>query len=315
MSSSAMRIGLLLASALLALAPPANGAPLVFNTSQSQFIAGFDNQGFWAGTQGGLSSTVTNYQTGFHFGSTVAQEYRSFFTFNLASLNLAGQAVTAATLRLRRFGMEPENGTSIALGLWDVTTPAATLNNNVGTNAAIFADIGGGTSYGQFIVPFDGNADANSTGGRGIVELVLNANALSDIANAAGGFFSIGGRVTSTGEAENLIFSSSFGGTLSGGDEIQQLVVELGPAPTAPAVVLIAEPAALAAFGAGLAVLVLLLRSPRWRTPAPIRHSSRRTDRATRRRTVSPFHIVWLRRLFHLFQRGGRRTRRRVFHG
>ena len=44
----------------------------------------------------------------------------------------------------------PNEDTSETIAFFDVSTPAATLNNNTGASAAIFADLGSGKNYGTF---------------------------------------------------------------------------------------------------------------------------------------------------------------------
>lgn len=51
-----------------------------------------------------------------------------------------------------RYGPGKGNEPVETYALFDVSTDAATLNQNEGLNAAIFADLGSGTSYGAFDV-------------------------------------------------------------------------------------------------------------------------------------------------------------------
>jgi hypothetical protein len=146
---------------------------------------------------------------------------RDFFTFDLGSLH---GSVTSATLELRR---SDNQSAAPTFSLFDVSTDPATLNNNTGTSAAIYNDLGTGTSYGVFRVP-NGGADD-------VLKFSLNAAGLADIQRHAGGFFSIGGSV--------------LGGYLFGGSSgigVQRLVVTTGSAgsPTP-------EPATLSLFAAG----------------------------------------------------------------
>jgi hypothetical protein len=104
----------------------------------------------------------------------------------LSALNLAGQTVTQATLELVRYGVNTPDA-SETIEFFDVSTPAAILNENNGPSPAIFADLGSGTSYGSFVVNSYTFSDTLT------LSFVLNAAARADIANAAGGFFSIGG--------------------------------------------------------------------------------------------------------------------------
>ena len=113
-------------------------------------------------------------------------DHRSFFSFDLSSIS---EVVLDATLLLTRGTSSSNNEATETLEFFDVSTNAATLNNNTGGNAAIYADLGSGTSYGAFNIAGSGSLTD-------ILSFNLNASALTDI-NAASGFFSIGGIMTS----------------------------------------------------------------------------------------------------------------------
>jgi hypothetical protein len=207
--------------------PPAQAAAIIFNTSDSQFDAGVENQGWWAATFNNTDAN-DNYVTG---GDVVV--HRSFFTFDLSSLDLSSSVVNSATLELARYGYAGDATETVSF--WDVSTDAATLNSNTGTNAAIFNDLGSGIRYGQFVV--GRYTFSNSL----TLSFALNPAALSDITNAAGGFFSIGGALDSmNGTNPQYLFGSSFGVSSS----TQRLIVETTPVP---------EPGTLALIGIGVA--------------------------------------------------------------
>ncbi len=163
------------------------GAALVsFDTNQSQFTPGVSNQGFWANRVLPCCvdvDTNDNYLTGeADFGlSTGLAELRSFFSFDLGAV--AGQ-VNEAKLVIYSGVFGPDSFSEV-LGLFDVATEAQALNFNEGLDAAIFADLGAGVSYGTFRL-------FRSTDSEVDLELQLNAAAIADINAAAGGFFSIG---------------------------------------------------------------------------------------------------------------------------
>ncbi len=219
----------------IALAQPVAAASFTFNTSDSQFTPGFDNQGWWSATALN-TNTNTSYFTGERDDGAIL---RSFFTFDLSSLNLAGQTITAATLEVARYAYD-SNDANETVAFFDVSTDAATLNNNTGSNAAIFNDLGSGKNYGTFVV--------NSYTSSMVLTLsfALNANALADISAAEGQFFSIGGALTSItpagGENESIFSGSSSTG-------IQRLTIQT--VATAP------EPASILLFAPGLAGFVL----------------------------------------------------------
>ena len=177
----------------IGLAPPAAAASLTFNTSDGQFTPGVDNQGWWSATASNVN-TSDNYFTGERDDGAVL---RSFFTFNLASLDLAGQTVVAAALELVRYTYDSTDA-SETIALFDVSTPAATLNNNSGVSAAIFNDLGSGKNYGAF--PVNDYAASSAL----TLTFALNAGALADITAAAGGFFSVGGAFAMRGDTLEL---------------------------------------------------------------------------------------------------------------
>jgi hypothetical protein len=223
---------------LLLAASPLEGATMIFNTSDSQFDPGVDNQGFWGSTFAG-SDASSNYFVGESFQPTPAGAIRrNFFTFDLSSLS---GTVVSATLEAARFNYAGFPGDpSETLGLFDVTTDAATLNNNTGLNATIFADLGSGTSYGTFVVSSYTFSTTET------LTFALNANAIADINAAAGGFFSIGGALLSftPGETSEGVFGQSQDS--SGSASIQRLIVETTAVP---------EPGTLILLGVGLASL------------------------------------------------------------
>jgi hypothetical protein len=197
-----------------------------FNTSDSPFDVGVRNQGWWSETLAATDSSA-NYAVGRNGTGDIL---RNFFTFDLAALS--GFTVSAATLEVRRFIASGDPTLSYKLS--DVSTDAATLNNNTGVSASIFADLGTGTSYGTFLVPTTTGASTD------VLTFVLNAAAIADINAAVGGFFSLGGSLDPLGAGTQQLFA------FSGGTGVQRLVI------TATAV---SEPATLVLMGSALAAL------------------------------------------------------------
>jgi hypothetical protein len=169
---------------------------------------------------------------------------RNFFTFDLATLDLSAQVLVSAELELARYfyaGPDPVE----TIGFFDVSTDANILNQN-GVNPAAFADLGTGTSYGSFGVPHYALSIDTLT-------FQLNSAALTDIAAAAGGFFSIGGSLLSIdpsgrNQTEALFTSSATFG-------IQRLIIETKAAPTT-----VPEPTSLLLFGSALAGVAVKAR-------------------------------------------------------
>lgn len=162
--------------------PPAKGLDIrVFSTGQSRLQAGTPNQGWWG--------SIANFSSNDNYivGAVPSDGFvaRDFFTFDLSSL---GRHVVFA--RLDIFSATLEGDPIERLGLFDVSTPAATLNANNGRNRSVYDDLGSGTSYGVF--------DVDTKQDDQWLSLRLNQAAVRDI-NTTRRWFSIGGRLLSTG--------------------------------------------------------------------------------------------------------------------
>jgi hypothetical protein len=172
-----------------------------FATSQSEFTSGSRNQGWWSPTDNNFDLN-DNYIAGQFNGVTV----RDFFTFDLSSACPA----SSVTLQLTRFTQT----VPLTFSLFDVSTPAGTLNANDGNSQAIFDDLGSGTSFGSVPVATGGFAD--------VLSFPLNAAGVAAYNAARGGFFSIGGRTPE--EAEGFADSYLYGGSQPPVGGTQQLV-------------------------------------------------------------------------------------------
>jgi hypothetical protein len=193
-------VGAVAASVALALVLADPGAAaftdFIADTDESRFDSGVDNQGWW-GTRKNYDRN-DNYAVDRLNGET----FRDFFTFDLSGVP-GGTTVCGAALEIRRgvgFGERRET-----LEFFDVSTDAVTLNRNRGKSAAIFADLGTGTSYGRFRVRTRGDKDD-------VLEFVLNDAAEADAAAAAGGFFSVGGALQSITGKDGLFGFTSHRG-------------------------------------------------------------------------------------------------------
>ena len=194
-------LSLAAAAAVLALTAPAVHAATTqtFTTSQSPFTPGVRNQGWW-------SATIANFDTNDNY--IVEPGFaRNFFSFDLGTACPA----LGATLRLTRNDVTGP----LPYALWDVSTPAATLNANSGTSQAIYDDLGSGTAFGSFSVVKGPITD--------VLRFPLNAAGVAAFNAARGGFFSLGG--SSNAAPGGYIYG--FSGPPAGG--VQQLSVTCAP--------------------------------------------------------------------------------------
>src|SRR5205085_92170 len=125
-------------------------------------------------------TNAQNYFVGRSGGSV----FHNYFIFDLGS---APGSITAAALRLFNPSDGGSLGASDAYGVFDVSTPIATLNAG-GGGVTTYNDLGSGTQY--------GSATASDASPGQMVEIVPSAAAVNDL-NAASGSFAFGGaRIT-----------------------------------------------------------------------------------------------------------------------
>jgi hypothetical protein len=179
----------------------------VFSTRDRRFLPHTSNQGWWSNTHDAENDN-DNYSAGRCCGGG---EFRDFFTFHLTGLT---GTVVSATLVLQKYD---GRGGYEKYRLSDVTTNAHKLNRNIGTNRAIFRDLGRGIGYGTFRLPTTDGTDADP-----VFELRLNADARTAIHRAAGSFFSLGGKILTLRDG-GLLFAHS------GGRGRQELIVTTSP--------------------------------------------------------------------------------------
>jgi hypothetical protein len=183
-------VGVALLMGIFVLSPTASAQGVqTFTTSQSEFTPGVKNQGWWSPTASNLDAN-DSYVVG-RVGSDL---FRNFFSFNLSSACPA----SSVTLQLTRAGQIGP----LTYSLFDVSTPAATLNANVGASQTIFNDLGSGSNFGSFPVAQGSEAD--------VLSFPLNAAGVAAFNAARGGFFSIGGW---TPDVESFGESYLFGGS------------------------------------------------------------------------------------------------------
>ncbi len=254
MTTLSFRLFVLLAA--LVLVAPAAGATMLLYSTDDPVVLQFAsqngaireaNQGTWGpvgnlGTGFAEPSTRVDVGTSSPFGTP--SSLNSFFSFDLSGLNaallLSGETIVSATFEIageysvNQFG---NNGFEAleTFGIFDVATDPSLLNENIGENDAIFADLGGGTGYGTTdLAGLDGNAPAPAPGTGFSID--LNASGLLDLGAFANGsnatpYFSIGLSLISADLAggDELLAFSALGG---GGTPRGQLHIETVPEPT-----------------------------------------------------------------------------------
>lgn len=186
---------------LLVTASSLRAESVVLSTdSPPAFNPGTRNQGWWSDTIA-QSAGNDNYFAGFLDLGT-PNSARGFFTFDLSTV---AKQVSAATLRIRLAGSSSPDLVE-TIGLFDVSTDAATLNSKGVVDVSIFEDLGTGASYGSVDVVI--GTPANT-----ILEFPLNATALSDINSQLGGYFSVGASLVSLSDrqVDEFVFGSSQG--------------------------------------------------------------------------------------------------------
>lgn len=187
---------------LMAVATLASGC-MAFSTADSPFHAGVRNQGTWVNGGDANGPGNDNYLVGWVFENNPETENiaRNYFTFDLTDACEAERVILRAT----RFSQTAP----ITYTLFDVTTPAGPLNAENAYDAAVFEDLGSGTSFGSFNVS---PGDAAQ-----VLSFPLNAAGVAAYNSARGGFYSIGG---SAPDAEPGDYLFGFSGTSQGSQHL-----------------------------------------------------------------------------------------------
>ncbi|WP_160827580.1 PEP-CTERM sorting domain-containing protein [Nitrosomonas sp. JL21] len=150
---------------------------LNITTSTGDFFVSNSDSGWWA-SSAGHDAENDNYIAG---KCCDIANHNNFFTFDLSAVS---GNVISASLTLYSYDVI---GSSIEYQLFDITSPLTDVRTS-GTNVSVYNDLMSGLSYGTFMYnPSD--SDQTRT-------LVLNSNGISDLNDAIGGGFGIGGTIT-----------------------------------------------------------------------------------------------------------------------
>jgi hypothetical protein len=184
---------------------------VAFDTSQSRFRPGLDNQGtvfgdaqdpdvgYWNGK---LNAA---YAVGFEWAAPY--ELRNHFTFDLSTLT-PGSA-TGADLVLRN-GNNWSYGPGGLYRIREVMTGAKALNLRTADPQGVYDDLGTGPVFGSKRI-------VQATATSPVVRIPLNKKGIAAVNAAAGRFFSVGGRLTNKSvdpyEGNSILWlsSSSYG--------------------------------------------------------------------------------------------------------
>lgn len=151
-----------------------------------------------------IKKVGTNYWRGWHANATAAHDtgndntitgttggtlYNTYYVFPLAGF-------TATTISEVKLELEMESYVSTdaseIISIWDVTTPAATVEQTAGVNITIHNDLGTGHKYGMATVT---SASVSATTP---VAFMLDAQAATDVKAKLGGDFILGAKLEAT---------------------------------------------------------------------------------------------------------------------
>jgi uncharacterized repeat protein (TIGR01451 family) len=152
----------------------------------------------WYNVVGYHNPDITNYIV----GNARDTYYRDFFVFDLS--NIDGHVVGATLSAYNPSGGFSSADPSETLTLYDVTTPISMLRAGGTGLTAVYADLGGGTSYGSTVVTSASN-DA-------LVDVLLNPDGLGAADAARGSSLAVGGTITtldSNPSTTEMLFGST----------------------------------------------------------------------------------------------------------
>jgi hypothetical protein len=121
------------------------------------------------------TSTNDNTITGAYSGGA-----NSYFVFTLSGLNARSIVSVTLELELEYYVADATE----TLSVWDVSTPAATVDADAAANSAIYTDLMTGNTYGTKTFSM---TDLNT-----VLSIPLNAQANTDVKNASGTDFTVG---------------------------------------------------------------------------------------------------------------------------
>jgi hypothetical protein len=176
-------------------------------TAQSEINSGVLNQGKWSPTPGFTSAdSDTNYFTG--HDTAFNDTWRGFFTFDISHVRFCSNSTAYLTVPAANGGNRAKFGDgpySLELGLWDVSTDPATLNQKSDNpNAGIYDDLGTGTQYADDTL----STSATNTN----FTLDLNQSAIDDLAAAHAAhdqYFSFGLGLVDPPSGDAFLFADS----------------------------------------------------------------------------------------------------------
>lgn len=143
---------------------------------------------YWRGWHANVTATHDTANDNTITGTTGGVIYNTYYVFPLAG-------VTATSIAEVKLELEMESyvgDASEVISIWDVSTPAATVEQTAGVNVAIHNDLGTGHKYGMATVT------AASTGAATPVSFMLDAQAATDLKAKLGSDFVVGAHLDVT---------------------------------------------------------------------------------------------------------------------
>ena len=153
-----------------------------------------------------------NYIVGNCPSCPISDYFRNFFVFDVGGVDALVAGATLAVERRTYYG----HLAGETYDVFDITTPLGALLGGTGGLAA-YADLGAGLSYGSYDILIPGTP--------ALLEVPLNATALTALNEAGGLPFAVGGALTSL-DGDPATAEQLFGGT-GGAPNVTQLVLDV----------------------------------------------------------------------------------------